>query len=138
MMYATVEDFLASVPNHLVIELAGNMETQEINENEIETYLVDASSTIDGYVGSRYDLPLPTAPAALKGRCIDIALYNMQRLRATGDIEDSRERYLDAISFLKDLIKGIVSLGLPQENTPPPNPGPRFRPGSSIMKGLSY
>ena len=61
MMYATVEDFLASVPNHLVIELAGNMETQEIDESEIEAYLVDASSTIDGYVGSRYDLPLRTA-----------------------------------------------------------------------------
>lgn len=134
-MYATVEELIAAVPDpDLLAQATG---TEEPDEAALERALIDASAKIDGYLGSRYSLPLPTLPPVLRTYCIDIALYGLLNFRALGDLEDVRMRYKDAISFLKDLIRGEVSLGLP-EDTQAPAAGIAFTPGSSIMKGLDY
>ena len=138
MIYSTTEEFLGSAPEHLLIELAGNLETNEPDTTAIERALNDASAEIDGYIGSRYPLPLSTVPDSLRRICNDIALYRLMNLRAMGDIEDARGRYKDAISFLKDIIRGEASLGLPEVSEPARSASPRFRPGSNIMKGLNY
>lgn len=136
MLYATPEEFIASVPEHLLLQLTGS--DDEPDAAAIQNALLSASATMDGYIGSRYTLPLSTVPETLKVYCVDIALYYMMRLRALGDIEDTRQRYTDAIAFLKDLVRGLVSLGLPEDSAAPPSAGPSFNKGSSIMKGLDY
>lgn len=135
MLYASVAEFSASVPEHLLTQLTGGDESPDTVA--LGRALEDASAEMDGYLGSRYPLPLPTVPESLRRICIDIALYRLMNLRALGDIEDSRQRYDDAIRYLKDLVRGAVTLGLP-ENSPAPASGIAFVAGSSIMKGLDY
>jgi len=136
MIYATVEELIAAVSNSSLLAQATG--TEEPDETKLEKALVDASAKIDGYVGSRYSLPLPTVPPVLRTYCIDIALYGLLNFRALGDLEDIRLRYKDAIMFLKELIKGEVSLGLPETTTASGATGIAFTPGSSVMKGLDY
>ena len=94
---------------------------------------------MDGYIGSRYTLPLPQVPPVLEGYCIDIALYELMKLRPMGDIEDARKRYEDALRFLRELNRGEVSLGLPEASAGDiSTSGIAFRPGSSIMSNLDY
>ena len=137
MSYATPAQLIESTQEYLVAQLTGSADTPD--ETIIERALDNASAEIDGYIGSRYNLPLPSAPEVLKHFCIDIALYRMMSLRPLGDIEDARKRYEDAIRFLKDLIRGEVSLGLPEAGAGDVSvTGIAYRPGSSIMKGLDY
>lgn len=136
MIYATVEELIAAVPDPSLLAQATG--TEEPDDAKLEKALDDASAKIDGYIGSRYSLPLPEVPPVLRTYCIDIALYGLLNFRALGDLEDVRLRYKDAIDFLKDLIKGGVSLGLPETATAPPASGTAFIGGSSIMKGLDY
>lgn len=133
-LYATAEELTAAAPEHLVAHLTG---TESPDETAITRALDDASSEIDGYIGSRYTLPLPTVPDVLRRICVDIALYRLMNLRALGDLEDARKRYEDAIRFLKDVIRGEVSLDFP-ENVSAPTEGTAFTPGSSIMRNLDY
>lgn len=134
-MYATAEELIAAAPANLVADLTG---TDTPDTTAIERALDDASAEMDGYVGSRYALPLPVVPSSLRRVCIDIALYRLMNLRALGDLEDARERYTDAIRFLKDLVKGDVTLGLPEDSPAPDASGIAFVAGSNIMKGLDY
>lgn len=134
-MYATAQELIDAAPEHLVANLTG---TETPDTVAIERALEDATAEIDGYVGSRYTLPLPSVPSVLRRICIDIAMYRLMNLRALGDLEDARQRYEDAIRFLKDLIRGEVSLGIPEGSTAPNVSGIAFVQGSNIMDGLGY
>lgn len=135
-MYATSEELIGSTQPYLVSQLTG---TEEPDTVAIDRALDDASAEIDGYVGSRYSLPLPTVPEILRRICIDIALYRLMNFRSVGDVEDSRKRYEDAVRFLKDLIRGDVSLGMPEAvDSSAEVTGIAFVPGSSIMQNLDY
>jgi phage gp36-like protein len=105
----------------------------------------DASAEIEGYLSTRYRLPLQdetgapfTAVPMLLVRCAcDIAIYRLQTLRPADDIQDARRRYEDVVKLLKALACGEVSLpgaklrgdvadapasqsaGLPQFGSPP-------------------
>lgn len=69
--------------------------------------LNDADAEIDGYLATRYSLPLGTAPAVLVRLACDIARY---RLYDDGAPETVRLRYQDAVSLLKRISSGEVQL----------------------------
>jgi phage gp36-like protein len=72
--------------------------------------LADANAEIDGYLASRYSLPLATVPTMLVRIACDIARYRLWEDRAS---EEVRRRYEDARRLLEAIAKGAVSLGLP-------------------------
>ena len=76
----------------------------------IDRAIADADAEIDGYVGSRYTLPLPlpTPPVLVPIAC-DIARY---RLYDDAVPEVVRKRYEDAIARLRDIAAGRLSLGI--------------------------
>lgn len=76
----------------------------------IDRALADADAEIDGYVGSRYTLPLPlpTPPVLVPIAC-DIARYRLYD-DAVPDVV--RQRYEDAIARLRDIAAGRLSLGI--------------------------
>lgn len=71
--------------------------------------LASAASQIDAYVAVRYGLPLPAVPDVLRGFAVDLALYRLAL--ANGRPRDElRQRYDDAVAFLRALAKGEAQL----------------------------
>jgi phage gp36-like protein len=69
--------------------------------------LSDADAEIDGYLATRYALPLPSTPPVINRLACEIARY---RLYDDGVPETVRVRYQDAVSLLKRLSSGEVQL----------------------------
>ncbi len=75
----------------------------------LDTATINAESEVDSYVGSAYTLPLPTVPEVLKQMTADIARFRLYGGQAT---EEVQKRYDRAVSWLRDVSKGVVSLGI--------------------------
>ena len=74
----------------------------------VQTAQQDACDTINGYANGRYSVPLVTPPnAVLLAEC-DIARYFLYDDNTT---EVVKQRYETAISYLKSIRDGKVSLG---------------------------
>lgn len=69
----------------------------------------DADSIINGYLASRYTLPLSSTPALLKQIACDIVRYLLWDDRAP---EEVRKRYDDAMGKLRDIGRGLIALVL--------------------------
>ncbi len=83
----------------------------------LDRAVADAEGEIDGYVGSRYALPLPEpVPPVLVSIACDITRY---RLYDDAVPEVVRQRYEDAISRLKDIAAGRLSLGFEPTSVTP-------------------
>jgi phage gp36-like protein len=71
--------------------------------------MTNAESEMDSYIGGRYPLPLPMVPEVLRSFACDIARYRLYDAKPTDEVS---KRYDRAVSWLRDLAKGIVSLGI--------------------------
>jgi phage gp36-like protein len=80
----------------------------------------DAQTEIDAYLSSRYTVPLPTPPAVLMRFTSDIARYGLYEDNAKDEV---RQRYEDAIAFLKAIAAGKASLGPGEGDAPLPTGG---------------
>ena len=72
--------------------------------------LDDADALVNGYLGKKYDLPLSTVPPVLTKVCCDIARYYLYGKKADKDSQVSRD-FETAMSWLKDVARGLVSIG---------------------------
>jgi len=111
-MYCTQNDLVARFGEDDLIELTDKDGSQNaIVSSVIEQAINDAGATINGYIGGRYRLPLSATPEVLTRMCCDIARYYLY-----DDVLDAEhqaaKRYKDAISYLKDVAKGVVQLGI--------------------------
>lgn len=113
-VYASVDDFIQRVGEKQAIDLTDRDFLNEVNEEVLNQALVDSSSQIDGYLVSRYQLPLAKVPANLVRICCDLARYRLCGMSDVTITDDVRERYEDAVAELKLLAKGITALGIEQ------------------------
>ena len=81
------------------------------DSTSVSQALTDASAEIDSYVAAKYDLPLATTPTRFVKLAVDMAVYHLST-DAGVLTEEKRQRYDDAIRWLRDLDKGVLSLGL--------------------------
>lgn len=115
MAYATVSDLIARFGEAELIQLTDRAGAHAVDGAIAQRALDDAAAEIDGYLASRYQLPLPTVPPLLARIACDIARYLLWEDRASDEV---RRRYEDARRMLEAIGKGAVSLGLPA-NLPP-------------------
>ncbi|WP_299197978.1 phage protein Gp36 family protein [uncultured Amphritea sp.] len=92
--------------------------TGVIDDTVLNQALADASAEVDGYLGGRYTLPLPSVPDVLVRICCDVARYLLHDEHAPERIE---KRYDNAIDFLSKLGTGKISLGMPDEGDASPS-----------------
>jgi len=121
-MYATVADLLARFGTKLVTDLTDRDNSGSLDETVAAQALVDASAMIDGYLASRYALPISPIPAMLPRICCDLAAY----ILCTGDIrptDDMRKRHEDGLAWLNQVNRGQLDLGLTPTGTAPPETG---------------
>lgn len=101
---------MAYITQQQFIDAFGEQELAELTGDEAPPFdrlAADASSLVDGYVGTRYALPLATVPAIVVGWTLDITRYKLYDERAPDEV---RRRYEDALAQLRDLARGVVAL----------------------------
>jgi phage gp36-like protein len=120
----------ARYPNRDLVQLSNEDPTQTtVNDAILQQGLNDAAAEIDGYLESRFALPLTDPPAVLNRLACDIAMYRLQALRPLHDIADARKRYDDAVALLVRVARGEVTLGLSADDLETP-----VAPGSVLTQ----
>ena len=110
MAYCTQADLLEQISQDKLIQLTDDDDAGIVDSDMVTRAIADADAEIDSYCGTKYDIPFSPVPVMIRKVSVDIAIYNLYT-RRQGAPEDRKERYDDAISFLKDVSKGIASLG---------------------------
>lgn len=134
MAYATQQDIINRYGEDQLLILADRDNDGEADEAVVARALADADSEIEGRIGTRYDLPLAVVPDMLVQVAVDIAIY---RLCHTPDLatEEIRIRYKDARDTLKDVAKGLVTLGAVPEKSAGQASGPAIVSGPPRLFG---
>jgi phage gp36-like protein len=89
-----------------------------VNVDIVTAALEEASGKVDSYCRSRYATPLQQSDD-VKGLTLDLAVYLLFSRRREMTVGESvRQRYEDAISFLKDVAAGKAQLDQPAGTTP--------------------
>ncbi len=75
-MYATVDGMLKKFGERELIQLTDTEAPYEdvINYDKLNAAMIEANSEIDGYLASRYQLPLPAVPPFLEAIACNIPL----------------------------------------------------------------
>lgn len=118
-MYCTIQDIKDDLTEKVVAQLSNDENPNEVNEEIVSKYIAESTQLIDGFLRSRYELPLRNEHAILKKVCIDLVKYELYKRR--GKVFDSIQNlYKDGISTLEKVQKGMIIL---DEGTPETRPG---------------
>lgn len=107
MTYATQTDMTERFGSEELAQRTNRVDGLTIDTTVLARALSDADAELDGYLASRYTLPLPSTPVVLVRMACDVARY---RLYDDGVPETVRVRYQDAVSLLKRMASGEVQL----------------------------
>jgi phage gp36-like protein len=107
MTYATQTDMTERYGAVELAQLTDRSAGLVIDTTVLARALADADAEIDGYLATRYTLPLASTPAVLVRLAADIARHS---LYGNGVTEAVRNRYQDAVSLLKRISSGDVQL----------------------------
>lgn len=108
MTYATVPDLILRYGERQVIQLTDRADppARLVDERVAGDALTYADSTIDGYIGKIYQLPLSQTQPVLKELALDLAWYRLQ----SEPTRETIDRYNAAIRSLKDIQDGKLAL----------------------------
>lgn len=107
MTYATQADLVDRFGETELAQRTNRVDGLTIDTVVLGRALSDADAEIDGYLATRYSLPLASVPAVLVRLGADIARY---RLYDDGVPETVRVRYQDAVALLKRMASGEVQV----------------------------
>lgn len=108
MSYCSVADLVARFSETEIAQLSDTEDRETVNETIVSAAITDASGEIDSYLGGRYATPITgTVPHQIKNACLDIARY---RLYDDHPTETVRQRYVDALAWLKLVMMGHIPL----------------------------
>ncbi|CCN69785.1 gp436 family protein [Vibrio nigripulchritudo] len=111
-MYCALEDMTHRFSEDELAQLTDKDGTHGAIVADVLTRAIeDASHTIDGYIGGRYQLPLSSTPVILKRLCCDIARYFLYDDQL-GEAHQATKRYDSAIKYLEQVSSGKVQLGI--------------------------
>lgn len=108
-MYATEPDLIARFGAEIE-----QLKRMLPSVTAVDDAIQDATEEINGHIGGRYSLPLPNVPSNLKRMACDIARYRLYFQQPT---EEIRQRYEDAIAFLKRVADNKAHLQIQAEST---------------------
>lgn len=112
--YATLTDATTLYSEDYVLTSVDRDGDGKPDYDAFSASLAQASSEMDTYLGARYDVPIAPVPPILVRYAVDIAIYQASSTYGGGLTEEKRKRYDDALKWLTNAAKGIVSLGLSQ------------------------
>ena len=107
MTYATESDLVERFGADELAQRTNRLDGLTIDAVVLGRALADADAEIDGYLATRYALPLGSTPAVLVRLAADMARYQLCGDKVPLTV---RQRYEDAVSVLKRLASGEVQL----------------------------
>ena len=115
MSYATLDDLIERAGEAELRQIADRDRDGVIDADVVASALADAKDFIDGYVGAKYALPLPSVPSNVRRWAVSIARYTLHRNGAPDHVVRD---YDHAIAALKDVRSGQIVLPVPTGETP--------------------
>lgn len=120
MTYAAKQDLIDRYGSDDLVQLTDREGNGAINDTVVTRALEDADAEINGYLATKYPLPISPVPMVLEKLACDIARYRLYDNRAT---EQLTQRYKDSIRFLQEVSTGKVSLGSDASDEQPAQSG---------------
>ena len=109
MNYAVKQNLIDRFGQTELAQLTDRVDGETIDDAVLNRALDDADAIINSYLQTRYTLPLASVPPRIVEVACDIARYKLYEDRVTDIV---RQRYSDAIAWLKDVSSGRAGLGL--------------------------
>ena len=111
MDYCTIEDIETHTSTPTLIQLTSDDGQEVVDRVVAQEAILYSSTIIDGYLRGRYSLPLNTHFPLLRILAIDLSIHRLYTRRMRDEMPEVIENnYKNAISTLKDIQKGVISL----------------------------
>ncbi len=109
MTYATLEHLTDRFSEKMLVALTDNgpEPTGAIDEFAIDRALANTDATIDGYLATKYRLPLAEVPPMVRDLAEVIAIYKLHTYDPPAKIKDDHDA---AIRQLRDIANGTIRL----------------------------
>jgi phage gp36-like protein len=132
MAYAIAQDWLEAEESQSFIGDTDGDGAADVSG--IDKALVSASAEMDGWLASRYPVPVidPAAIPVLRVHAVAIATYHLART-ANEVTEDIKERYKASIDYLKSVAKGVADLPVTKQGTGQDENGPAAATTSDVQ-----
>jgi len=109
MPYCTKQNLIDRYGEDELIQLTDRAALGVIDETVLNRCIADADGEIDGYLSPKYGAPLAVIPKAIERIACAITRYYLYDDNVT---EQVATLYKDAITFLKGVASGAVSIGI--------------------------
>lgn len=112
MPYATLADLQLRYGATEIVRNAaeGGLVDGPIDHDRVNTILSGASTTIDSYIGRRYQTPLSPVPDVIVDTCCKLARYDLANGGQSMPSEQMRDGRRDAIKWLESIADGRATL----------------------------
>ena len=112
MAYSIQADIEEQISTDELIELTDDTGSNAVDPSVISRAIEDADAEIDSYCGGHYAVPFSSVPLMIRKLSVDMAVYHLFSRRSVLKVPEERQkRYDNAIRFLRDVSKGVISLG---------------------------
>nr|BDD46394.1 hypothetical protein 12 [bacterium] len=112
-MYCALSDIVSVVPESEIARLTDDTSGRTLNENVVNEAISKGDELINGYLRSRYDVPLTSAPLLVRNISVDLAVYFLYQRRYRANMPESVEnQYKTSVKTLGEIQKGFVNLGI--------------------------
>jgi phage gp36-like protein len=112
-VYCALSDILSAASEVEIARLTDDESGRTINEDVVNTAISKGDELINGYLRSRYDVPLSSPPLLIRNISVDLALYYLNQRRYRTNMPESVEnQYKATVKILEQIQKGFVNLGI--------------------------
>ncbi|MEW5804315.1 MAG: DUF1320 domain-containing protein [bacterium] len=134
-MYSSIDDLKKIIPEQKLIQLTDDENLGTINQDRITEAIKDADSEIDTYCEKLYEVPFSPVPQIIKKLSVDITAFNAysRRPEVVEIPETINARYVNAISLLRRIADGTVSIGNLQQSAPEDSKGEVLTAGGQVF-----
>lgn len=124
----------ARLPALEAVQLTVDDDGDIADEAVLSTFITAAEAEVEGYLGAYYDLAAvrATRPPLVTDIVATVTIYKLRCRRPGAVADEHKHPYEAAITRLKAIAKGDVSLGV--ERTTTPDAGRALRVGGSARK----
>lgn len=111
MTYCTTQDLIDRFGETELVQLTDRNGDGAIDQEVVDRAITDAAGEIDGYLASRYRVPLDTVPVVVRKVACNLAYYSLHA-RIGVVPETVKTLHEDAVRLLRAISRGEASLGV--------------------------